>query len=113
IGTLQTCLGGVKDSYQQIGLHDNDQAARDISAVSAACLTLDGGTSDGLVYPFDFPDPDILLVGGTYYAYATNSVAGNIQIIESTDLTHWTALGDALPSLPSWATPDETWAPGV
>ena len=29
----------------------------------------------------------------------------------STDLVHWTALGDALPNLPSWATPDETWAP--
>ena len=52
----------------------------------------------GLVYPFDFPDPDVILVGQTYYAYATNSVAGNIQIIDSTDLTHWTAVGNALPS---------------
>ena len=37
----------------------------------------------GLVYPFDFPDPSVILVGQTYYAYATNSVAGNIQIITS------------------------------
>jgi len=113
IGTYETCLGGVQNSYIQIAAHENAQAAQDISGVAGACSTLAGGTSDGLAYPFDFPDPDVLLVGGTYYAYATNSVAGNIQIIESTDLTHWTALGDALPSLPSWATPDETWAPGV
>lgn len=113
IGTLQTCLGGVRSSYQQIAGHNNGQAAQDISAVSAACKTVAGGTSAGLVYPFDFPDPDVILVGSTYFAYATNSVAGNIQIIESTDLTHWSAVGNALPSLPSWAAPDATWAPAV
>jgi beta-xylosidase len=113
IGTLEDCLGGVQSSYQQIAAHNNTLAAEDISASSSACLTLAGGTSSGLVYPFDFPDPDVLLVGNTYYAYATNSVAGNIQIIESTDLTTWNPVGNALPSLPGWATPDATWAPAV
>ena len=113
IGTLQTCLGGVQSSYQQISGNNPGQAAEDISAVSGSCLSAAGGTSDGLVYPFDFPDPDVILVGSTYFAYATNSVAGNIQIIESTDLTHWDAMGNALPSLPAWATPDATWAPSV
>ena len=61
--------------------------------VAGACSTLAGGSADGLAYPFDFPDPFVLPVGGTYFAYATNSVAGNIQIIESSDLTHWTAVG--------------------
>ncbi len=113
IGTLENCLGGVQSSYQQIAAHNNTLAAEDISASSPACLSLAGGTTSGLVYPFDFPDPDVLLVGDTYYAYATNSVAGNIQIIQSTNLTNWTAVGNALPSLPSWATPDATWAPEV
>jgi hypothetical protein len=113
IKTLQTCLGGVQSSFQQIAGKNNNQAAQDISTVSGACLSLAGQTKDGLVYPFDFPDPDILLVGNTYFGYATNSVGGNIQIIESTDLTHWTAVGNALPSLPTWATPDATWAPAV
>ena len=113
IGTLQTCLGGVRGSYQQIAAHHSNQAAQDISAVSAACVTLAGGDSAGLVYPFDFPDPDVLVVGGTYFAYATNSVAGNIQIIESTDLAHWSAVGNALPTLPAWAAPDATWSPAV
>jgi Glycosyl hydrolases family 43 len=113
ITTLQSCLGGVQNAYQQIAGNNNGQAAKDISAVSGPCLLLAGGTSDGLAYPFDFPDPDVLLVGGTYFAYATNAVAGNIQIIESTDLVHWSPAGNALPQLPSWATPDATWAPGV
>ncbi len=113
IGTLHSCLGGVQQSLQQIGAGNDNGAAQALSAVAGPCSTIDGGSGDGLVYPFDFPDPDVLLVGSTYYAYATNSVAGNIQIISSTDLTHWTAVGDALPSLPTWATPDETWAPAV
>ena len=103
IGTLETCLGGVQSALGAIGGGDNTKAANDISVVSDACTELAGGTKSGLVYPFDFPDPDVILVGQTYYAYATNSVAGNIQIIDSTDLQHWTAVGNALPSLPSWA----------
>jgi hypothetical protein len=113
ITTLDTCLGGVENALKHIAANDNAQAATDISAVSGPCAKLDHEAKDGLVYPFDFPDPDVILVGQTYYAYATNSVAGNIQIIASNDLTHWTAVGNALPSLPSWATPDNTWAPSV
>ncbi len=113
IATLQTCLGGVQNALGQISAKNNAQAADDISAVSGPCAQLDGGTKSGLVYPFDFPDPDVIVVGQTYYAYATNSVAGNIQIIKSTDLTQWTAVGNALPSLPAWAAPDYSWAPSV
>ena len=113
IGHLQTCLTGVQQAYGQIAAHDNDQAASDLSAVSAACLTVDGSSSDGLVYPFDFPDPYVLRVGGDYFAYGTNSVGGNIQIIESTDLLHWSALGNALVGLPKWAVAGSTWAPSV
>ena len=72
---------------------------QDISTVSGSCTQLAGGANAGLVYPFDFPDPDVILVGQTYYAYATNSVAGNIQMISSSDLVHWTAIGNALPRL--------------
>ncbi len=113
IETLQTCLGGIQSSYQQISSGNNTKAARDISSVSSACLALAGGTATGLVYPFDFPDPDVIQAGTSYFAYATNSVGGNIQIIESSDLAHWTAVGSALPRLPGWAAPDGTWAPSV
>jgi hypothetical protein len=113
IATLQACLGGVQKALSEIRAKDNATAAKDVSAVSGPCTALARGSKGGLVYPFDFPDPDVILVGQTYYAYATNSVAGNIQILRSTDITHWTAVGNALPSLPQWAAPNFTWAPSV
>ncbi len=113
ISELHTCLGGVQTALQAVSQNNNSAAATDISSVSGPCASLDGGTTAGLVYPFDFPDPDVVAFGHTYYAYATNSVAGNIQIISSTDLTHWASVGNALPSLPGWARPDLTWAPSV
>lgn len=62
----------------------------------------------------DFPDPDVLHSGGTYYAYATNSAAVNVQVATSTNLTSWTVLTtDALPTLPIWTAPGKTWAPDV
>lgn len=113
IANLQSCLGGVKNAVGHIAEHDNIQAGDDLSGVAQSCETVDGGSTDGLVYPFDFPDPYVLTVGTTTFAYATNSVEGNIQIIESSDLTHWTAVGNALPQLASWAAPNDTWAPAV
>jgi beta-xylosidase len=63
----------------------------------------------------DFPDPDVVLVGGTYYAYATNTEGANIQAASSADLVHWTVVGDALPALPVWAVQafGYAWAPDV
>jgi beta-xylosidase len=58
----------------------------------------------------DFPDPDVLRVGETYYAYSTNADKTNIQVARSTDLVHWQMLGDALPRLPTWAVQDFGWA---
>jgi Glycosyl hydrolases family 43 len=113
ITTLQQCLAGVSSAYGQIARNNNTQAAQDISAVSGPCTALEGGTGSGLVYPFDFPDPDVIAVGKTFFGYATNSVGGSIQIIESNDLTHWAVVGDALSSLPGWAAPNATWAPAV
>jgi hypothetical protein len=65
------------------------------------------------VYDHDAPDPDIMRVGSTYYVYTTSGPAGNIPVLVSTDLQHWTNLGDALPVLPAWEKPGQTWAPGV
>jgi beta-xylosidase len=69
---------------------------------------------DGLpVYPRDFPDPYILGVGSTFYAYATQAGDTNVQVMRSSDLVTWEHLGDALSALPAWAGPDRTWAPAV
>jgi len=61
----------------------------------------------------DFPDPDVLLVDGLYYAYATNDATSNVQVATSPDLTSWTTLPDAMPELPPWVDPGDTWAPEV
>jgi beta-xylosidase len=112
IATLQTCLTGVANAVTAINSSNLPGAISSISAASSSCLSLDN-TSGGPVYPFDFPDPFVLPVGSQYFAFATNSAEGNIQIIQSSDLTHWTTVGDALPHLASWAKPGATWGPSV
>src|SRR5206468_6080049 len=67
----------------------------------------------------DFPDPTVIRApDGLYYAYATQSQREgkwvNIQLARSSDLVHWTYLGDALPNKPAWAsTTQDFWAPHV
>lgn len=64
------------------------------------------------VYRSDFPDPYILKVGKTYYAYATNTNSEDIPSLKSRDLVHWTTGPDAFPAPPRWVTSD-IWAPDV
>jgi beta-xylosidase len=63
----------------------------------------------------DFPDPHIIEVDGTYYAYATNGAGKNIQLATSTDLVSWQLRTDAMPALASWVRLSEplVWAPEV
>ncbi len=65
----------------------------------------------------NFPDPTALRdVDGTYWVYGTRGdhPQANIQIAHSTDLVHWTRLGDALPVKPTWANQKQNfWAPDV
>jgi beta-xylosidase len=74
-----------------------------------------GATFQNPVLQQDFPDPDILQVGDTYYAYATNSAGKNVQVARSTDLVQWTVLSDAMPALAPWVDIGNAsvWAPGV
>jgi arabinan endo-1,5-alpha-L-arabinosidase len=84
------------------------------SAASSSPAESSPAAGDGPVIDQDFPDPDVLEVDGTYYAYGTNSGNQNVQVATSTDLESWEVLGeDALPELPSWVVPGKTWAPEV
>src|SRR5688572_3077624 len=76
---------------------------------------LSGPSYTNPVYNSDFPDPHVILVDGTYYAYSTVVSPSNIQVISSKNLVNWEDLGDALPALPKWAMINSgfTWAPGV
>jgi beta-xylosidase len=64
-------------------------------------------------YAGDFPDPFVLSVGSTYWAYSTGSAGRNLQVMSSPDLRTWSAPVDPLPILPAWAQSGFTWAPGV
>ena len=68
-------------------------------------------------YDQNFPDPAIIEVGGTYYAYATTTGGASLPVMSSTDLVNWTARGDALGTGPSWSPVGpggwNLWAPTV
>jgi hypothetical protein len=83
-----------------------------VSSASASQLTVTLGVV-GPVIRGDAPDPSILVVGHTYFAYATDSGVNNVPVYESTDLTNWQLVGDAMPDLPSWAAVGYSWSPSV
>jgi beta-xylosidase len=83
------------------------------SGSASASGSATAGTFSNPVIKRDFPDPFVLRVGDTYYAYATTDGAGkHLQMERSKDLVTWEELGDPLPKLPTWSTGD-TWAPEV
>ncbi|GAB4522018.1 MAG: glycoside hydrolase family 43 protein [Anaerolineae bacterium] len=63
----------------------------------------------------NFPDPFILKVDDTYYAYSTNSNSRNVPVATSTDLINWRIVRDVLPALPRWVDINirNVWAPEV
>ena len=84
--------------------------------IAAMVLSLAGpatAASTAPAYPGDFPDPSVVKVGSSYWAYSTESDGRNVQAITSTDLKTWSSPIDALPLLPTWAERGFTWAPGV
>lgn len=68
------------------------------------------------VYNIDFPDPTIIQVDGTWYAFATDSNGYNIQAAKALyfDPPDWQpVLQEPLPGSGSWADEGLTWAPDV
>ena len=110
---VRTCAAGVSRSVAALKAGNRRGAAAALGSVTGACESMVAGEPGGPVYPFDFADPAVLGVKGTYYAYGTNSTDGNIQVLTSSDLTRWREAGDAVPRLPAWATAGDTWAPAV
>ncbi|KAK0956802.1 hypothetical protein LTR33_016223 [Friedmanniomyces endolithicus] len=72
----------------------------------------------------NFPDPSIIQVGSTWYAFATRTLGTSlhIQIASSPDFVTWSIVKnsdgsqkDALPGLPAWVdtSSPNTWAPDL
>jgi hypothetical protein len=69
-------------------------------------LTIDSGA--------DQPDPFMLAQDGRYYLFTSEDrVPANVPVRTGTRIGTWGPMTDALPDLPAWATPGETWAPDV
>jgi beta-xylosidase len=94
-----------------------------VAAVAALTVTSTAASAADIhpVIARDFPDPAVLAVGSTYYAYSTASgyptgvrhvpVEGSASLFGG-----WTELGDAMPQLPGWVAGDSSgsvWAPAV
>jgi beta-xylosidase len=82
-------------------------------ATTAPVGAITSTTFGAPVYAGDFPDPYVVLSGGTYWAYSTGSAGRNLQVMSSSDLQTWTGPVEALSALPGWASAGLTWAPGV
>lgn len=72
----------------------------------------------GPVIVANFPDPGLINVDNTWYAFATRTKGTtiHIQIATSTDFDTWNVVNDdALPDLPAWvnSTSWNTWSPDV
>ncbi len=89
--------------------------AREDVTVASFDAALPPVTYTNPVLAHDFPDPFVLVEGGSYYAFATNGGGKNIQAATSANLAAWSDLPDALPNLPAWAAKHAglTWAPSV
>ncbi len=63
---------------------------------------------------WDEPDPFVLLQGGSYYLFTSQSSdAQNVPVRSGPAFGQWSAPRDALPDPPAWAAPDVMWAPDV
>jgi hypothetical protein len=62
----------------------------------------------------DQPDPFMLVEGGRHYLFTSQDrVPANVPVRSGVLVGQWGAVTDALPDLPAWASPGETWAPDV
>jgi len=63
----------------------------------------------------DFPDPSFMKAADNkWYAFGTNGNGKRIQVARSDDFNTWTLLDvEALPTLSTWETDRDHWAPDV
>ncbi|MBP6015174.1 MAG: family 43 glycosylhydrolase [Candidatus Promineofilum sp.] len=113
---LAACQSGAQDDTVEPTADSQPiTVAATATAGSPASPTDAGDTFENPVFRRDFPDPGIIRVGDTYYAYSTNAASRNVPLATSTDLVTWDYQTDAMPALPSWSQlgGGYVWAPEV
>ena len=113
---LSACAAASTPSATTAPTHEPVSTQAETPILTPEATELSGPSFTNPVYSLDFPDPHVILVDNTYYAYATtNGSSINIRVMSSPDLLTWEEPGDALPAMPKWAKLNSgfTWAPGV
>jgi beta-xylosidase len=108
---LTACTGSSNDDGGQGG-----PSPGPADHVSASPTTQTENSTMGFTNPVfdrDFPDPAVIRVEDSWFAYATNSSLGHLPVLRSDNLIDWTRVGDAMPVLAPWVTAGRTWAPEV
>ena len=114
VAIVRQCLGGAGKALDAAQRFDTGATVAALQSVDAACRAAQAGQSGPAAqYGFDFPDPFVLTVGPSEYAFATNASGGNIQVLALQGDDGWATRGDALGHFPAWAGTGRTWAPAV
>jgi hypothetical protein len=112
VNEVMHCLNGVTAASAADAQGNTAGAVAALNDAASDCAKT-AALASGALVPYDFADPYVLDANGTYYAYSTNSGAGNIQVLRSSDLVSWQIVGNGLAHVPGWAQPNGTWAPSV
>ena len=89
------------------------------SASKPPSESIEADIAEFAVVRSNFPDPCLLQVNNTWYAFATSTnPAIHIQVASAADITQWSLIEgyDAMPVLPEWAlkkASPQVWAPQV
>ncbi|MEV5413000.1 glycoside hydrolase family 43 protein [Thermopolyspora sp. NPDC052614] len=74
-----------------------------MAALPTAAADAAAPTSPQAVITADFPDPDVIRVGSTFYAYSTSSSGRTVPVASAPSASGpWTIRGEAMPDKPSW-----------
>lgn len=111
--TLASCLATLSAARIELEADDAEGARSALTTGSETCQRAAAIADRSGVYPYDFADPFVLVVGDRYFAYGTNGAGGQVQVLSSGDETNWQLVGDAMPTLPTWAQSGHTWSPTV
>ncbi|KAJ5781262.1 Glycoside hydrolase family 43 [Penicillium paradoxum] len=86
-----------------------------LPAVTATPLLEKRAKGSWLGLNTDFPDPSFMKAADNkWYAFGTNGNGKRVQVARSDDFKTWTLLDiEALPTISSWETENDHWAPDV
>lgn len=113
LATMRDCIAALEEARVRLVAGEGSAAALLLASGQGECRDADALLGESSAHPFDFPDPQVMVVDDTAYAFGTNGPAGTIQVLVSNDLGSWELRGSALTAVPGWARPGFTWAPAA